>query len=95
MAPDLRHDWIKRYIRGRCTSIPYWLSVTDAYFVQDYIEECRPNRIVIMSYGAHKVPQLGRDLTNMFQNNQLQRRRTGLGNMHSMGFPSWVWEYTL
>jgi predicted ATP-grasp superfamily ATP-dependent carboligase len=70
------------------------LDVVNAYLVEDYVEETGA-KSKVMWYGADKCPLLGRDLSAMEREGLLSRYRTGLSDMHSMGFPSWVWVYSL
>jgi hypothetical protein len=95
LKPSERYLWIARYLVERSASFPQTCDVTHAYFVRAYIENCKPPRIGWMPYGAHKVPQLGRDLSEMHKRGLLSRYVAGLGDMRSMGFPSWVYVYRL
>jgi hypothetical protein len=45
-------------------------------------------------FGAHKCPQLGRDLAALARDGLLQRQSIGVHNM-GMGFPRWVYSYSL
>jgi hypothetical protein len=94
MKPADRHQWITQYLRDRSLSMAYSVNVCDRYFVDDYIEHTNA-KCAVQVYGAPKCPQLGLDLSAMHKAGQLTRVRTGLGDMHSMGFPSWVWDYKL
>ena len=92
MKPAARRDWILEYIRKRTISTSYYVSVVDKDFVDGYAEATGAP-CAVQFYGAAKCPQLGRDLSTMFQLGTLRRVCTGLGDMHSMGFPAWVWNY--
>lgn len=97
MTPSERYDWIENYIRERqrrLGSARYTVDVCDANFVDAYIRVTKCSFEPLL-YGAHRCRQLGRDLSHMAKAHRLNRYRTGLGYMRSMGFPSWVWSYYL
>lgn len=94
MNPSARYAWIVQYLKDRSTSLPYSVNVVDAYFVEAYLHATRAP-FEFRHYGAHGCRQLGRDLSKMHAAGTLVRRRVGLGDMHSMGFPAWVWDYRL
>src|SRR5690349_19003561 len=92
MTPQERYDWIEAHLRSK--SKGYTVDVCDADFVASYIEATdasfRPT-----NYGAYKCRQLGKDLATMHSEYRLKRMRSGLEGMGGMGFPTWVWSYTL
>lgn len=92
MKPIDRQDWIESYMaKGRRNER---FDICDADFVDAYIEATgAPFRPV--NYGAHKCPQLGRDLAAMVKGGVLKRTRMGIEGMAGMGFPKWVWGYRL
>lgn len=95
MKPSERYTWVEKYLKQHSHGLAARVSVVDSYFVDDYISACGPKSIDYMPYGAHRVPQLGRDLAAMYKEGKLVRNIAGLGDMHSMGFPAWVYEYKL
>lgn len=85
-----RMDFILNYINnsmGGC-------DVLAADFVNDYIVATGAG-VHLMPYGAHKCPQLGRDLARMFKEGYLSRTRVGIQGFAGMGFPHWVYNYTV
>jgi len=96
MKPIDRYEWIENYLRvhTRTNYGSYTVDVCDANFVFAYVQATGAKSKPMM-YGADRCRQLGRDLTEMHKRKRLRRHRTGLGDMHSMGFPSWVWSYRL
>lgn len=97
MKPAERYDWIENYLRvhqWRQGTTRYTVDICDANFVTAYIETTKCT-FKPMFYGADRCHQLGRDLSHMAKVRRLKRYRTGLGDMHSMGFPKWVWSYHL
>lgn len=96
MKPADRQAFILKYLRARTQSdsSPYRVDVLDSSFVWDYIEHTDA-KCAVMPYGAPKCPQLGRDLSALFDSNKLRRSSTGLEGMAGMGFPRWVYSYYL
>lgn len=92
--PAERYAWIEKYLRDRSFSIPYYVDVCTREFAEDYCETLDV-KCAVQFYGAPKCPQLGADLRKMHAAGKLKRRRVGLGDMHSLGFPAWVWQYAL
>ena len=87
---DERRRFIIRYLsenRGH-------VDVLNAAFVDCYLE-ATSSKFYPMPYGAHKCPQLGRDLSRMEREGTLSRKRTGISGMRGQGFPAWVWCYEL
>lgn len=90
MKPSERYEWIRKYIAGKHGGV----DVLDAEFVNAYIAATNaPHRVTM--YGAFKCTQLGRDLSKMHEDYMLKRSRIGIEGMAGMGFPTWVWLYTL
>jgi len=48
-----------------------------------------------MAYGAHRSAMLGRDLSTLHKQGYLDRGRIGLSDMRGMGFPAWIYCYSL
>lgn len=91
MKPADRYNWLVDYIAEERAPV----DVLNRDFVDAYIEATGASFKAVM-YGAHKCPQLGRDLSHLAEVRRLRRYRTGLGDMGSgMGFPRWVWSYRL
>lgn len=90
MKPYAREAWIIAYLEEQKDAV----DVLNADFVQDYILATDASFRVQM-YGAHKCPQLGRDLSRLAAQRRLKRARTPIEGMAGMGFPTWVWSYRL
>lgn len=93
--PAERYAWIEAYLTERSNpSYDYHVDVCNKSFVEAYCEDLGV-KCAVQFYGAPKCPQLGADLRKMHAAGKLKRSRAGLGDMHSMGFPAWVWRYAL
>ena len=92
MKPDARYRWIESYLK----EAGYYLSVDvlNRDFVDDYVEATGA-KVVHRVYGANTCVQLARDLLQMKKDYRLKRHRVGVQGMAGMGFPKWVWSYTL
>jgi hypothetical protein len=91
MKPHERRKWLYNAIKGERGGV----DVLYADFVDAYMEatgaKCYPQM-----WGAHKCPQLGRDLSQMARDGALRRHRAGLsGGAWQPGFPKWVWSYEI
>lgn len=89
-----RHQWVLQWLRSQP---PYdaRVDVLNAPFVLAYLTATQ-TPFAAMPYGAHKCPQLGRDLAAMFSAGQLVRGRVGMGpGARNQGFPAWVYVYSL
>jgi hypothetical protein len=94
MSPADRHSWIKAYLRAR-PKHDAQVDVLNAQFVHEYILATKAP-FAWMAYGAHKCPQLGRDLSAMYKAGELGRAYVGMGpGSRNQGFPSWVYVYEL
>jgi hypothetical protein len=87
-----RYDWIKARI---AEEIGGHVDILNSDFVDDYIAKFdagyRP-----VNWGAHHCPQLGRDLSAMYNLGMLKRSRIGLTDgAWQPGFPKWVYTYTV
>ena len=96
MKPADRQNWILNYLEAKQKPVLYRVrvDVLDSKFVDDYLQATGAKHSMMM-YGAHKCRQLGRDLAALADIKQLERQRIGIGGMAGMGFPSWVWSYSL
>ena len=82
-----RRAWIVnelRAVRGA--------DIRNAEFVAGYVLYTGA-KYHVCAYGAHKCPQLGRDLRKLYKLGVLRRRRASVHGMGGMGFPTWVWFY--
>lgn len=91
MKPLLRQEWILEHIK---TNTIGTVNVLDSDFVAAYINATGAHRC-IMAYGADKCPQLGKDLSALYNAGKLTRYITGIDGMGGMGFPRWVYSYSL
>lgn len=91
MKPDARERWLLSRIAEEPGGL---VDVCNRDFVDDYIEATGASFRAV-NYGAHKCPQLGRDLSRMASRRDLRRRRFGIEGMTGLGFPRWVWSYSV
>lgn len=82
-------EWIKKYLSEKQSLI----DILNAEFVDDYINEFHPHYIP-MSFGANKVPELGKILSFGYSMGIFERSRIGL-YAHEVGFPNWIYCYEL
>lgn len=85
-----RVDFILLYLKnalGGC-------DVLNVDFVNEYVIATKAG-VHLMPYGAHKCPQLGRDLRKMFREGKLARKRVGVQGFAGMSFPNWVYSYEI
>lgn len=94
MKPSERYAWIKSYMRAK-PKYDAMVDVLNAPFVHEYILATKA-AFAWMAYGAHKCPQLGRDLAAMYRAGELTRAHVGIGpGARNQGFPSWIYVYEL
>jgi hypothetical protein len=93
VKPLDRFAWIEKYIDTNTLTAS--VDVLDRGFVDAYERACKPKQVFIMPFGANKIPQLGRDLGEMYSRGTLTRHASGLTQMRGMGFPAWVYVYRL
>lgn len=89
-APHARERFIREYLFDNVGHV----DVLNTDFALAYWEftECKGRTCM---YGAPKIPALARDLASMAKAGALDRHRTGIQGVAGMGFPRWVWAYTL
>lgn len=86
-----KQEWILKYIKN--SDIGH-VDIFDLEFVEQYIKECNPKKVVYQPYGANTVPELGKYLSEMYHGNLLDRCTIGLTQCYS-GFPKWCYSYYL
>ncbi len=88
--PD-REKWILDWMKDSHERV----DVLYATFVRHYVKATGAKSI-LMPFGADKCRQLGADLSRMHKAGILSRHATGLSpGDSSMGFPRWVYVYSL
>jgi hypothetical protein len=94
MAPAARYAWIERYLRaGARNGLSLSVDVLNQPFVEAYLAATGALYSPTM-FGAHKCPQLGRDLGVMATRlGRLRRGRIGVNGGAGEGFPAWVYTY--
>jgi hypothetical protein len=70
------------------------LDVLNRDFVDAYSDATQA-KVAVMMFGANKCPQLGQDLASLYREGLLNRQPAGLTGMAGMGFPRWVYSYSL
>lgn len=86
-----KQEWILKYIKN---SVIGHVDIFDLEFVEQYIKECNPQKVIYQPYGANTVPELGKHLSEMYHGNLLDRCTIGLTQCYS-GFPKWCYSYYL
>lgn len=92
MRPTERFDWIESHLRQLRQGEA--VDVLNAEFVDAYLDATNA-RCFFMPYGAHKCPQLGRDLAAMHKAGKLRRCTSSVNGGRAEGFPTWVYSYRL
>ena len=92
MKPEDRQNWILNRMREHPMES---VDVLNSGFVNAYADFTGA-KTILQFFGAHKCPQLGRDLAALMDRGLLRRAAIGLppGDA-SMGFPKWVYSYRL
>lgn len=80
-------NWIINYITEHG-----WQDVFMEEFVNSYVKECKPNKIEDTLWGANRVPELGRYLSELYKQGILKRFSATL-NFQCDGFPKWCYGY--
>lgn len=84
-------DWLKAArARGRVGAV----DVLNQDFSDAYLAVTGA-RCMRVAFGAHKCSQLGRDLSRMYREGSLVRKRVGIRGFAGQGFPRWAWVYEL
>jgi hypothetical protein len=94
-----RHAWLLSYLDKLAENATDVITiesmdVLNANFVNNYIAATNA-KFIAQPFGADKCPMLGSDLSELARGGYLRRTRTGLQGMGGMGFPRWVWSYTI
>jgi len=92
MKKQERFDFIETFLKN--DGVHATVDVLHRDFVDRYIDATNA-KFYAMPYGAHKCPQLGRDLSEMYAAGRLRRWTLGLDGMSGYGFPRWVYVYRL
>lgn len=91
MTKQEKLNWIIEYIRDNG-----WRDVYMEDFVNSYIDNCNPKNVGYVLWGAPKVPELNRYLSELYKNGVLKRFTVGLHNCHdSVSMPKWVYGYKI
>ena len=89
MKPADRYQWLLKWIEQNGPA-----DAVNRYLVDEYVRDTGA-KCIAMPFGADKCKQLGRDLGDMYRSGVLHRYPAGISDMSAMGFPKWVWSYTL
>lgn len=90
VSPSDRHAWLEQWLTER-----RYGDVLDSELVLSYCEATGADS-ELMHIGSPRCRQLGRDLSAMYAMGRLKRSATGLpAGDSSMGFPKWVYYYSL
>lgn len=92
---DARRRWILDWLRAeKARGALAAVDVLNQPFSDAYLLVTKA-LCVPQAFGAHKCPQLGRDLSRMKTEGSLVRRRVGIRGFAGQGFPKWAWVYEL
>ncbi|MND22554.1 hypothetical protein D3C81_935880 [compost metagenome] len=94
MKPSQRQAWIENYLRETSQFSQASVDILDKDFVMEYISATGARWAPGLS-GAPFCKVLDNDLREMTKAGVLNRHRSGLGDMAGMGFPRWVFVYSL
>lgn len=86
---SVRFRWIINHVERL-----RFVDILNSDFVDGYLEEFKP-KFQPMTIGAHKCPQLRRDLSEMASYGFLKRGTIGVGGNWQPGFPKWVRCYSI
>lgn len=93
-----KKDWLIKYLDNPYNQrvIGAGVDILNYDFVLDYIEGVgiEKSKWSFQPYGAHKVPELGKILSEMFRDGVLTRQRSGIQCGYT-GMPKWVYVYNL
>lgn len=89
MSPSDRYAWIKSYLQKDSR-----VDILNREFVAQYAIATKP---AVGTYRRHMAwhRSVGRDLSAMYAAGILTRGRVSLPEMSGMGFPKWVYVYSL
>jgi len=82
-------NWIVQYITENG-----WQDIFMEEFVASYISICQPKKVGITAWGADRVPELGRYLSELYKQGTLDRFTVSL-NYQCDGFPKWCYGYKI
>lgn len=82
-------EWIVQYIAHHG-----WQDVFMEEFVTAYIDTCNPNTVIETLWGAYKVPELSRYLSELYHQGILKRFVVPL-NYQCDGYPNWCYGYAI
>lgn len=93
MKPAQRYEWLEKWLAHG--GAHQFADVLDSDLVGAYVAATGASCTYTM-IGAPRCPQLGRDLATMHADGLLDRQSVGLpAGDASMGFPKWVYSYSL
>lgn len=91
-----RQAWILEYLyqKNNMFGRVHQTDILDNSFVTDYAEATN-SPVAEQFFGAPKCPQLGKDLSYLYNEGKLNRVAVGIGDgLSSQGFPKWVYSYS-
>ena len=93
-----KKEWLIKYLDNPANqrTIGAGVDILNYDFVLDYLEGVglQKSKWSFQPYGAHKVPELSRILSEMFKEGVLTRGRAGIRCGYA-GMPKWVYIYNL
>ena len=98
MTKQDKKQWLVKYLDDPTNQrvIGIGVDILNYDFVLDYIEgvDLEKSKWSFQPYGAHKVPELGKILSEMYKEGVLSRERAGIECGYA-GMPKWVYIYNL
>lgn len=98
MTKKEKKQWIEAYLNNpnNARVIGVGVDILNYDFVLDYIEgvDLPKKKWSFQPYGAHKVPELGKLLSEMYKDGIVKRQSAGIQCGYA-GMPRWVYIYNL
>lgn len=86
-----KKQWIFEYMR---THQSEFIDIVSEPFVLAYVKEFQPKNIEWHVYGAPKVPEIGKLLTELYKDGKVNRYRY-VCDAYRDGYPKWFYVYYL
>lgn len=91
MSKEDKKQWILNYIEEHKKE---FVDITAEKFVLAYIDKFNPEIIEWYPFGAPKVPEIGKLLSDLYKENKVWRYRHYCENWQD-GYPKWFYIYNL
>ena len=91
MTKEDKKQWILKYMTEHKKE---FIDITAEDFVLAYADKFNPNIIEVYSYGAPKIPEIGKLLAELYKENKVCRYRYYC-EIWRDGYPRWFYIYYL